>query len=263
MLIITYYRLQIDRCVWALVVHKLAKIRDSITFILLSLFSLVACEYENETRLQEPEPSENVVIDSQVEEPFESIELDYGFKIVLGQKEDFQSFVTFSRMELSRNGNLIFIDSSLTEYQAPNGMYSIFSILDTNTFEILLEVNDKPSRNYLKRLIISKGKVLREDKLPSFIGKSIEVFGNGLEYYFGYWDYAQVWGENNELTAYNPLLVFKSSESGLTLDSALTIQQNEKIYGQFSGYRFSESIEVPVESLEKFNRHIDSLKNIK
>jgi hypothetical protein len=244
------------------VMHKLAKMRGLISIILLSLVSLVACESEKEIRLQEPEPSEGVVVDSQVDESFETIELDYGFKIVFGQKEDFQSFVTFSRLELSRNGNLIYFDSTLTEYQAPNDMYPIFSILDTNTFEILLEVNDRPSRNYLKRLIISDGKVKREDKLPSFIGKPIEIFGNGLEYYFGYWDYAQVWGEQNELTAYNPLLVYTSSENGLTLDSLLTIRQNEEIYGQFNGYRFSESFEVPVESLEKFNKHIDSLDNL-
>ena len=190
-----------------------------------------------------------------------TINLVYGFKVTAGQAEDFGNFSTYTYFELTKDNKKIYIDSSLTEYEFGDKLYPIVLKTNADGYELLFEVNDRPNKNYLKRLFVKNDSVFREDKLPTFIAKPKDVDNDGTKEYAGYWDYAQVWGANNNLTAYNPIIFYKVCKNGLQLDSALTIKINKAIYGKFFGFKFSEEAEQPTSSLKLFKKEINELRN--
>ncbi|MCF1753391.1 hypothetical protein [Mariniradius sediminis] len=185
-----------------------------------------------------------------------TIKLDFDFIVYLGQEEDFQKFKTYTFFKLTRNNTTIFIDSSLTEYEFGNKLFPIIIKTGNNSFELLFEINDRPNKNYLKRLFIKDNKLVRQDKLPTFEGKPIDINQDGIKEYAGFWDYSQVWGDDNNLTAYNPILYYSVTTKGLLLDSLLTRERNEMIYGKFYGFAFSENDEQPIGVAEKFGREL-------
>lgn len=189
-----------------------------------------------------------------------TINLDFGFNVTIGQKEDFGNFATYTFFELTSENKKIYTENSLTEYEFGDELYPIVIKTGADSYELLFEINDRPNKNYLKRLFIKNDSVYNEDKLPTFIAKPKDVDNDGVKEYAGFWDYAQVWGENNNLTAYNPIIFYKITKVGLRLDSTLTMKINEEIYGKFYGFSFSEESEQLTSSLKLFNNEIDNLK---
>lgn len=191
-----------------------------------------------------------------------SFNFDYGFKVTVGDEEGFGAFKTFISFELSRNGKLIFTDKSNIEYEFGNKLYPIVMQTGKDSYELLFEINDRPSKNYLKRLFVKEDRVIRTDKLPTFVSKPVDINGDGVMEYAGFWDHGQMWGENNSLTAYNPILYYSVTKNGLKLDSLLTKERNVFIYGKFHGYDFSEKIEVPASVSKAFDAEIKLLTKI-
>ncbi len=188
-----------------------------------------------------------------------SFSLDYGFKVTVKDDEDFGSFKTFIYFELSRNGKLIFTDKSNIEYEFGNKLYPIVMQTGKDNYELLFEINDRPNKNYLIRIFVKENRVICTDKLPTFVSKPVDINGDGIKEYAGFRDYGQMWGENNSLTAYNPILYYSVTNSGLKLDSLLTKERNELIYGKFHGYDFNEKVEVPVSVIKRFDEEIKLL----
>ncbi len=186
--------------------------------------------------------------------------LKNGFKIKAGHEENYGKFKTFTLFQLFKNNKIIFIDSSSTEYEFGDTLYPIVIKTERNNYELLFEINDRPNKNYLKRLIIKDDVVVSEDKLPTFISKPFDVNGDRLIEYAGFWNYSETWGENNGLTDYNPILYYRLTSSGLKLDSALTKQRNISIYSDFKGYRFNEKIVMPASVINKFNNEITRIE---
>jgi hypothetical protein len=188
---------------------------------------------------------------------YKVIDLKFGFKVKIGEEEDFQDFKTYSYFELTKDNRVIYFGDS--EYQFDNELYPIVIKTGTDSYELLFEINDRPTRNYLKRLFIENNKVVKQDKLPTFVAPPKDINGDGILEYAGYWDYAQTWGENCSLTAYNPILYYSITPTGLKLDSALTAERNEKIYGIFRGFHFSEDSVQSISVMSKFNGEIDNI----
>jgi len=193
---------------------------------------------------------------------FKTLELDFGFKATAELIEEFVPYMNlYSNFKLERNNNIVYLDSSLTEYEFDNKLFPIILQTGDNSFELLFEVNNRPSKNYLKRLFVSNGKLLGQDKLPTFEAKPTDINDDGIKEYAGFGDYSQTWGENYSLTAYNPILYYSVTETGLKLDSLLTIQRNEIIYGQFYGFSFSEKYEQPISVKEKFEQELKKIRD--
>lgn len=189
-----------------------------------------------------------------------TIKLDFDFKVYVGREEDFEEFTTYSFFKLTRGDKTNFTDSSLTEYEFGNKLFPIALKTGTNSFELLFEINDRPNKNYLRRLFIDGDKLIRLDKLPTFEGKAIDINQDGVKKYAGYWDYFQIWGENDELTVYNPILSYSVTSSGLKLDSLMTRKRNKKIYGDFYGFYYNEVLEIPISVLQKFEEELNRIK---
>jgi hypothetical protein len=157
----------------------------------------------------------------------------------------------------------VYLDSSLTEYEFDNKLFPIILQTGDNSFELLFEVNYRPSKNYLKRLFVSNDKLVGQDKLPIFEANPIDINNDGIKEYAGSFNYFEIWGENNNLTSYNPILYYSVTPAGLKLDSLLTKERNELIYGQFHGFSFSEKIEPPItiSAIEKFEQELKLITN--
>lgn len=195
-------------------------------------------------------------INESIDKDLKTIKLDFDFVVAVGQEEDFEKFKTYTFFHLTRNNATIYIDSSLTEYEFGNKFFPIVIKTGDNSFELLFEINNRPNKNYLKRLFIKNNKLVGQDKLPTFEAEPIDINKDGIKEYAGFWDYSEVWGENHNLTAYNPILYYSVTPTGLKLDSFLTRERNEMIYGKFYGFSFSENDEQPISVAEKFGQEL-------
>ena len=237
------------------------KILATRIFASLVLFSCSsATEKTNKEVLKKPEIIETA---SLVDNEFQNtIKLDKGFEILVGGEEDFENFKTYTLFRLNKNGTQIYQDSSLTEYEFGDKLYPLSLPFANEKFGIMVEVNDRPNKNYLKHFIIKDNKILKIEKLPTFISQAKNLdLDTDLEF-AGFWDYPQTSsdGKGLEITAYNPILYYHLKKNGLELDSALTIERNTKIFGKFSGYEFKESIEVPASTLAKHTAEVERVK---
>lgn len=233
------------------------KVIKDIIILISFLTVLVSC---NQTTKKETSDSLTTSLTPENEEiisqDLKTIKLDFDFNVSVGQEEDFEKFKTYTFFQLTRNNKTIFIDSSSTEYEFGNELFPIIIKTGDNRFELLFEINDRPSKNYLKRLFIKDNKFVRQDKLPTFEAKPIDINQDGIKQYAGFWDYSQVWGDSNNLTAYNPILYYSVTPKGLILDSLLTTKRNENIYGKFYGFSFSENDEQAISVTQKFEQEL-------
>jgi len=191
--------------------------------------------------------------------------LDFGFKVTIGNEEDFETFKTYMYFKLERNNNVIFEDNSLTEYEFGDKRYPIVLQTGNNSFEALFEVNSRPGKNYLKRLFVNNDKLVEQDELPVFEAEATDINNDGIKEYAGQRYYSEAWsGENDMLVSYNPFLYYSVMQTGLKLDSLLTKQRNEMIYGTFHGFQFSNDIEPPIKSSsvsEKIQQELKLIRN--
>ena len=224
-----------------------------ITMVLAML--LVACGKKQNTA--------DIIHDENAPTDIKSFDLDFGFKVSAGN-DDIPLFYTYFKLE--RNKKVIYLSDSQLEYDFTNFGESFPIILQTgkNSFELLFEIENRPSKNYLKRLFVSNDKLIKEDMVPTFEAKPKDINGDGIKEYAGFWDYFQVGGpdENGEMTTdYNPILYYSVTDTGLKLDSLLTTQQNEKIYGQFQGYEFDPYNSQPYSIMDRFSQAIELIIN--
>ena len=238
------------------------------TFIILSIFAFIAssCGQKSNKQTNTGNYEENTIDDlkpseiSQVSE-FKTFALDFGFKVTVGEEEDFKSFKTYTYFKLERNNSIVYFDNSRKEYEFGNKLFPMILKTGNNSFELLFEINARPSKNYLKRLFVSNDKLVEQDELPTFETKPIDINNDGIKEYAGFWDDSETWGENYSLTAYNPILYYSVTKTGLKLDSALTKQRNEIIYGQFYGFSFNETIEMPISVIDKFEEELKIIRS--
>jgi hypothetical protein len=195
-------------------------------------------------------------IDKQVQK---TVKLDNDIEIKVGQKEDFGKFETYTLFILTHKNKQIYIDTSLTEYEFGDKLYPIVRKLNNETFEILVEINDRPSKNYLKYFKVCQDKIVSIEKLPTFISKASNQDKDSNLEFAGYTYWGETWGDAGTATFYNPIIYYELRPSGITLDSTLTISKNKEIYGDFHGFKYNEKVEVKNNVTQKRNNEIDRI----
>lgn len=186
------------------------------------------------------------------------LKLGNGFFVKFSEVEDYKTFKVYNRIELIHNGVKVFSDNKL-EYEAIEKIKPVE--INATTFEILLEVNDRPNKNYIKLLRIKDNKIISQSKLPTFIAKPSNLDNDSFLEYAGFWDFGEVWGDKNELTSYNPIIYYKLTKNGIKLDSTLTIKKNTEIYGKFKGFKYDSENPVSAKSTANFEKEINRIKN--
>jgi len=184
-----------------------------------------------------------------------TIKLKYGFQIIVNKEGEPLDSKYYSHLVIKRHGKTIFRDKlkdTLNEYEFKDKLYPIIDSLNGNTFEILVEVNDRPSKSYLRYFKIVNDKILKIKELPTFFGKAANLDNDSNLEYAGIRDLVEFISE--EKVYYNPILYYEITSNGIVLDSVLTIRKNKYIYGRFMGFRSSEN---KVVSNKKTNLKID------
>ena len=199
-------------------------------------------------------------IDNQVQK---TIKLDNDFEIKVGQKEDFEKFETYTLFILTHKNKQLYLDTSLTEYEFGDKLYPLVRQLDNETFEILVEVNDRPNKNYLKYFKVRQDKIVSTENLPTFISSSSNLDTDDNLEFAGFWDGGETWGDNGSLTAYNPIIYYELKPSGITLDSILTISKNKEFYSDFHGFKYNEKVEIKTSETQKRANEIDRINGTK
>ncbi len=202
----------------------------------------------------------NLNIDNQVQKV---IKLGNDFEIKVGKKEIFEGVETYTLFFLTHKNKLLFLDTSLTEYEFEDKLYPIIRQLDKETFEILVEVNERPNKNSLKYFKVYRDKIISTEKLPTFISKVSNLDKDDNLEFAGFWDWGETWGDKGSLTAYNPILYYELRPNGITLDSTLTVNKNKEIYGDFYGFKYNEKVEIKTNETKKRENEIDRINGTK
>jgi hypothetical protein len=192
-----------------------------------------------------------------------TIKLDYGFEINVGREEDFDDFQVYSLFILKHNNKPIYIDTSMMEYEFGDKLYPIIRPIGKETFEILVEVNDRPSKSYLTYIQVHQGKIVGIEKLPTFIASAANLDSDDYLEFAGFWDNGETWGENYSLTTYNPIIYYELRPNGITLDTTLTNMKDKEIYGNFLDSNNSKNVEINIRVTQKRDEEIDRISGKK
>jgi len=238
--------------------------RTYLTFLIACI--LTACSNDNgQKTVSSTDTSADSLqtISSMNKQIQKTIKLDHDFEIKVGRKEDFEMFETYTFFILKHKNKQLYLDTLLTEYEFGDKLYPIVRQLDDETFEILVEVNDRPSKNYLKYFKVHQDKIVNTEKLPTFISKASNLDTDDNLELAGFWDWGETYGYNGSLTVYNPIIYYELKPNGITLDSNLTISKNKEMYGNFHGFNYNEKIEIKTSETKKRDNEIDRINGTK
>jgi len=190
--------------------------------------------------LNQKEKKEEVEQNSDSETGNETtVNLKYGFRIVFSKNENFETFKIYWDTKIYLDNEIVFIDS-ISEYEINEKYPSIRKF--KNSFEILLNYNDRPSMNKLKQLVFSNGKLEKEEFLPYFKMNPRDIDNDGKLELAGTLYASEFWGDDTVYMPYNPVLVYELGENEIVIDSVETEKVNVRIYDKFCGFDYNSDI---------------------
>ena len=234
---------------------------EQIHLTLFIFFTLSACSSGNVPKtVSSPDlPVDTLQVESNIENQIEkTIKLDHGFEIKVGRNEDLGTVQVYSFFILTHNNKQIYIDTSFTEYEFGDSLYPIIRAIDHETFEVLVEINDRPLKNYVKYFKVFQDQIIYTEKMPTFFPRALNFDEDENLELAGFWGVGETWGDNYSLTGYNPIIYYEIRPTGITLDSTLTITKNREFYGDFYGFQYNGKIEF--KTSETIKREDEILK---
>ena len=158
---------------------------------------------------------------------------------------------SFKPITISFDNKIIFRDSSneywLTGYSSKQ-YPKLLKCTDGNC-QLLIEVDERPNQNELARLTISSNGQLHQDRLPIFNWNPADIDKDGKREVIGILTNGETIADG-DTAFYNPTLVYELTDNCLSLDSLATIEKNKKIWGQFYGYQYNDSLLLPFDRRE-------------
>jgi hypothetical protein len=135
-------------------------------------------------------------------------------------------------MKCQINGKVVYKADSLTEFEFDKKAYPIVTQIGPKKFQLLLEQNERPSKNLILHLVIENSKIVSKKLIPSFDSSFIN--SNNQRVYCGIYDNNQE--DEHKRVSYIPTLFFIDSKKGFLLDSNRTVLYNKKVWGKFYGF---------------------------
>jgi hypothetical protein len=166
--------------------------------------------------------------------------------IITGQHSDDFDGKSFKPIWVFLDNKVIFKDSLneywLTGYESTQ--YPKFLCCADGSCQLLIEVDERPNQNELVRLTIPKKGKLIQDRLPIFSWHPLDIDNDGKFEVDGILTNGETIA-NGDTAFYNPTLVYELMDNCLSLDSSATIEKNKKIWGQFKGYYYNDTLLLP------------------
>lgn len=157
------------------------------------------------------------------------------------------------KLQIFKNNKVVYQADSLMEFEFNDSYWSDYLKISNDTAQILLEVNDRPFKNYILCLTFVKDKLISSNRFPLFESKPLDFDNDGMLEYAGY-SYTSE-GYTKDSCYYNPIIFIEKSNSGLYLDFKLTKRVNSLLFGEFHGFEINQEIKVkqpPIDSLRKY-----------
>ncbi|HBF87827.1 MAG TPA: hypothetical protein DDX39_04215 [Bacteroidales bacterium] len=154
--------------------------------------------------------------------------------------------LSFKPISVFFDDKLIFKDTIneywLTGYESTQ--YPKFLKCADGSCQLLIEVDERPNQNELTQLTISKDGKIEQERLPVFNWNPVDIDNDEKLELSGILSNGETI-ENGDTAFYNPTIVYELTDNCLTLDSLATIEKNKKIWGQFYGYHYNDSLLLP------------------
>jgi hypothetical protein len=216
----------------------------------------------NENMQEAPDPADTAIVNSSVKTRQQLVNLDHGFFVEFSDERREGSTIVYHYMRLSRNTGVVLIDSTFT-YLLEDKIFPMVIPKPDDRFEILMEVNNGTENNFLHWIFVEGDKFMNSSTLPLFVSRQFDLNKDGVFEFAGFTHFTEpLVRDGQKFTQYNPLLFYRITQNGLVLDSALTIERNKLIYGDFYGFVYNRNIEVPTSSTHKFDEEIRRIKKM-
>jgi len=223
----------------------------NISIFIITLLFISSC---NQTEKQKSENQSREQLDNSTANE-KVINLDYGFKITFLENEEFTDNKIYWNTKIFFDSQVVFTDTK-TLFEIKDNYPRIRKI--GNKFEILFYENDSPSIDKIRMLIFSNGYLEKNERLPLFGMKPIDIDNDGVKELIGLLNASELWGDDTIYMPYNPILVYEFNENGILIDSSETIKINSDIYGSFYGFRYDS--EIKFVNNENFYEALDKYK---
>ena len=234
--------------------------------LFLTVFILIGCEATHENQKRAPlivndTLSSNLKKGSTVYSLDTTVFIGSGFEVSCKQDE-FSDNNNGSFLLVKHNNKTIYIDRS-EFYVLDDSLNPTLIALGNDLFEIFLEVDDRPNKNYLKMLKIQSDKVIDSQKTPAFSLKPCHLFDDTSLVYADSWGYPEAWTDSNnrDLVTCDPIMYYRLTKNGLILDSNYTIKKNKEIFGIPNVFTEKELRSIPVNKDNARKKEIERIKN--
>lgn len=234
---------------------------SKIAFAMYSiLVFIIGCSQKDRSIPESTSPIHSDV--NEGKKPLLSQTLDFGFQINGIDREYFEQYGVFTRLEVTRNGIRLIEHDYVEEFEIDKLESYLFKLDSGNSFELVFECASPPSKPWLTLYRLENDKVISIKKLPSMDVKPKNLDDDDLLEFAGYWNWTEVYGASNEFVSYNPLLIYEITGTGVEIDTMLTIWANQEIWGQFEGFEYSDKIPKDSKSGRNLEEMIESLKKL-
>lgn len=199
--------------------------------------------------------------DSKVYSIDTTINVGSGFEITYIQDE-FSDNSDGSLLTIIHNKKLVYTDKS-DFYVLNDSLNPTMIVLDSGIFQIFLEVDNRPSKNYLKMIKIQFDKIIDSQKTPTFSCKPSHLFDDTTLLYADFWDYSEMWTDSNNKNWFtcDPIMYYKLTNKGLVLDSLYTLKKNKEIFGIANIFNEKEFKPISIDRDKMRKKEIERIMN--
>jgi hypothetical protein len=166
-------------------------------------------------------------------------------KLIGQHSKDFGG-TSFNPISIFFYDKILFKDSLneywLTGYESDQ--YPKFLHCSDSSYQLLIEVDERPNNDELFRLKISNDGQTQQDRLPLFFWNPTDIDNDGKLELTGTLTNGETIA-NGDTAFYNPTLVYEFSNNCLTLDSSSTIKLNKGVWSKFYGYYYNDTLLLP------------------
>lgn len=188
------------------------------------------------------------------------VSLPDGFCLQLKEAGEREDSTLFSSLQLVKDGRVLWRDTT-TDYELNEKFYPILLRNPAGGHDLLVEVNGRPGMSRGRVLRIRDGRLAGQQEVPVFVAPAANLDQDPALEYAGYWSFFETWEEQEQpVTSYNPLVFYEHTTRGLRLDSALTREVNQRIYGQFHGFAFRQDLPQPASIVGRLDDEVAQVK---
>lgn len=226
--------------------------------VLLSILLIsAACSEKEVESIESPTTEAPSVVESQSE----TVQLLDGYQVKFLNKEALNDSISlFNSVEILKGGTIVWEMHDSLQFEKTNPSFPKLLSLNPEEKVVFLEVCDRPRQNKVLILKLNGTKMLTWQVGPLFVGQPKNMDNDPQVEWAGMQEEPEIWEEKKQIRfPYDPMLYFQVDANGVKIDSALTVERNNAIYGDFFGFQYSTKRSFPESTGQKMSDEWDRL----